>query len=340
MTDDKPTRDVVKDPVVFRSGLSWIALRLLPIAAGALLAGVLVGWLRHGTDFFPGLQGIFWGGALGAAAGFVGRRDPPMLWRGGQRFWAFLTVQLSFFAALFLTLSLIKRPALAPPLTWLREVLGGSSGELFFGASVFNPLTPVAGNISGGAWIAFNLLDAVLFFFCGIIAIGIVIQKYNPRGEGKRGSGPVHYEKPLARRFFVAHAVAVIVVFSILGAANERRSGPRFDSAAIARMEALSGRWVFDDGARLLGAPGEAGAFILEVRGFDLMVGRSETGREYTLSLHGTPPAFTGTLRHGHSSTSIRARFSEDGGELTLAGRTRLRDGSRVDAVVTARRRD
>ena len=342
----------------------WLILRAFPLIVLALAIGALAGGLRWIVDFFPVLHGMLFGAFIGALAGSFGGRDTPRLWGASQRFWLLLNLHLSYLLAMGVTLSHLNAPPLASTLTWLRNVHRGLAGEPFFGANIWTPLQPSIGEISGGAWIFFNVLDNALFLFLALLFVGIVIGKYHDEDEGHLEEGgsetgldsdsdfetnandeemdedadslPTH--APIARRlFFLQWGIISLAVIG-MGALDDSSRDPRgFNPASIAQLRSLEGRYVFEDGAFLLGPPRKEGSFNCRIAGYDNLVCDSEPSGTYMLSLRGSSPTFSGTLYTGKTMRSVRARFSDDGETLQLAGRVQAR-GTRMEALVEARR--
>lgn len=328
------------------AGLFRLFKRGLPLVVLAAVAGVAVGCSRWAAGFIPGVQGMFVGGVLAWLAGrWADPRDAPALWSPGQRFWLWLNGSLTCWLAAGITLSALHAPPLAGPLDWIADVARGTASETLFGARLYQP---VEGPLSGAGWIAFNVFDLALFFVLGLVVLGVVAEKRlgldgdEQDAEQDTATGPPQTAPPcrLARRLFVIQWVAVALVFAGFRVRREPPMPIRFDPVAQARLRELTGRYVFDDGLHLLEPVGQGGAFSLKVYAGDGLIGLSEPEGRYVIRLDYDGRGFRGRIMRGSPTpVYIRARFSKDGRQLTLAGPI-YRHGRELGEVVVEARRE
>ena len=109
----------------------WLLRRFCPILALSAAVGIVVGILRGGMPFIPGIQGMAVGLAIGWAAGWLGRNDPPKYLSIGQRFFFGIASACVFTAATLLTMGVTQAAPFEGPIEWLGEVSSGFIREPF-----------------------------------------------------------------------------------------------------------------------------------------------------------------------------------------------------------------
>lgn len=307
--------------------------QFIPLLLMTIFAGGLAGFLRWIVSFIPGMQGLLWGGLLGYAFGIRGRGQTNDNWHPGERFWLWLNLAFTFTATMWISIALLYTPPLTNPMAWLADVAAGSCGEPYFGPV---PLNSQEGLLSGGAWIFFNGLDFVFLFFFGLLGMGISATK------GER-SGPTATGSPVARRVFLIQWSLLSALGIAVAAWDTGETGLRGHDMAgrtqrITTMQGWAGHYIFDDGNRLLNGPGQNGAFVLRIAGYDTLVGTSVPPHEYMFRLTEQGRQWGGRLdRNGSHAIPLRARFHPDG-RLQLVGRVHAPGGEVLDLEVEARK--
>ena len=166
--------------------LEWIQFRFAPIAALAVILGVVTGYARTQMGFIIGIQGMVAGGIMGYLSGRLGRGDPLVDWTCGRRLRMLVWITVLFAGFHLGTLSAIHSTGVSGPLEWLGDVLKGYESEPFFGARRHG--SAVVGKVDEVWWVVFQLTDLGLFAFLSIAfqAIGFFPDKEKNRGRGGR----------------------------------------------------------------------------------------------------------------------------------------------------------
>lgn len=325
------------------TAMVWVMSRVVLLLVLTAFLGAVTALLRTGTGYFPGIQGLVTGALLAWLAGRIGRRDPPGWWTPGQRFWLWLNLTLTFGFTVLLTLSVLLAPPLAAPFDWLSDVLDGYREEYFFGGSL---LRRYEGLMSGGWWLAFQVLDAIFFFGLGIVVLGSAFtpdqeeggdQEEDEEEEEDTAPMPMPAGPSTARWAFLIQWLLIIAGLAALGLADGKVDAP-FDTEEMSLMQARAGTYRFTDGQGLLAPGGKGGVFRLQPG----MAGEcwllSEPEGEYRVALRGSGLVYEGLVYRGSSAIPVRARFGEDGRSVQLAGTVYRQGMYRSDVLMEARR--
>jgi len=160
----------------------WLVRRILPVLVLVTVGGIVAGVFRAAETFLPGIIGMAAGFVLGWLAGRPARNDPDEANGFGARVGRALGAGVLFETVAPLTVSaLFARPG-EGPLSWLRGVLGGYRGELFYGASGAS-LQSVSGRLLGGSWLFFVAVDLLLFAFLFLVSHGVASSRREDEAE-------------------------------------------------------------------------------------------------------------------------------------------------------------
>lgn len=323
--------------------MGWVMSRVVLLLVLTVFLGAVTALLRTGTGYFPGIQGLVTGALLAWLAGRIGRKDPPGWWSPGQRFWLWLNLTLTFGFTVLLTLSVLLAPPLAAPFDWLSDVLDGYREEYFFGGSL---LRSYEGPMSGGWWLAFQVLDAIFFFGLGIVVLGSAFTPDQESGEeeeedeeDEEKSEPISMPAgpSTARWAFLIQWLLLLGGVMVLGLSDRKVDAP-FDREEMDLMQARAGIYRFTDGQGLLAPSGEGGVFRLQPG----MAGEcwllSEPEGAYRVALRGSGLVYEGLVYRGDSAIPVRARFAQDGRSVQLAGTVYRQGMYRTDVLLEARR--
>lgn len=156
------------------SGAKWTVSRFVPVMVLCAVCGAVLGIFRADACALPGLAGMLAGGVAGYGAGRLGRGDPLRFWAFGQRLWLAFAGALIYGWVQLLVAGAVHATPVDSPFYWISEVADGFLREPFFsmGQTGGVVLRAYSGTLTGGWWIFFNLLDAVLFAFLFLVSTG------------------------------------------------------------------------------------------------------------------------------------------------------------------------
>ncbi|MCD4751407.1 MAG: hypothetical protein K8R59_18725 [Thermoanaerobaculales bacterium] len=330
----------------------YLLRRLLPCVLIVLAGAVVMGFARVFVLFIPGIMGMIAGGVLGWATGRVGRGDPEEVWTFGHRMGLALGAGLLYGVGTAVVVSVVNTGTMGLPLDWLADVVAGTEGEYFVGASK-NSFQSVEGELSGAWWLIFSIVDGLLFSFLFLVTTGI---GWSPDDgseddsveEDIGGFESVPPPLPLAPGraaphfglisfgFFVVVSLGALVgpaVWPFLGLSpGAEISGERLISE-------LQGDWIFGEEATFLGRTEAERSFTLQ-RGLRTeLVGFSAVSANFMLTVEPRRDGvFEGRLNlRGRDLLYLRMRPSDDRSELAFSVDWYTMRG-RTEKLLTARR--
>jgi hypothetical protein len=260
----------------------WLLWRFIPVLGLSAAFGVVVGILRGGMPFLPGIQGMAIGLATGYAAGWLGRNDSPEYLSVGQRFFFGIAAACVFTSATLLTMGFMQAAPFEGPLEWLGEVSSGFIREPFYGVGNFRNYS---GMLTGGWWRGFTFLDSGLYVFLFLVGAIAGIPRGNvpatdgsvaPEDDGGDDSDGAPREKT---RVALGGLVGVLLLlgagFVVLNAYEDAGSHVSLSPDTLKIIRPLVGRWILKDPAGVIRGTDEDRMFDLRLGGFDSLRGIS-----------------------------------------------------------------
>ncbi|MCP4897238.1 MAG: hypothetical protein GY906_09740 [bacterium] len=299
----------------------WFFRRLIPCMLLVLLGAVIAGLVRGYVLFVPGIMGMVVGGVVGWVSGRLGRGDPEHMWSFANRGWLSIGAGLFYAVCAALVVSVVNIGSMSLPLDWLAEVMAGYEGEVFVGFST-NSYQSTGGDISGGWWIFFAIVDWLLFAFLFLVATMVgwggnetsqdsLEQKPSPiRPERLRMPLPM-----VSFVFFALMSLAAVIGLAMWPYSGVAPFGAASDSNLVSE---LHGDWIFGPEAEFLGSSETERRFTLMPGLGSELAGFSEIPTQFMLSLElRRGGVFEGRLSLGVGGIlPIRMQASEDRTEL------------------------
>ncbi len=318
----------------------WIRFRFVPAMLVAAVAGALLGALRGSLGFsLFGIQGMVAGGLVGYATGWLGRNDPGRHWIFTQRVWLALAAAVAFVVPHLAVTSFVHAGPIDPPLYWLGEVVDGSLKEPFLAIKRGGS---AAGEVEGGWWVAFTLVDTALLAFAHLAGTVMALSgtaALEPDASAPDSIGPVRSARHAAL-WLVVLVAAGAVAYAV--APWEPRPNP-YSTDNIARITRLAGEWRILDGQGIFADTEGERRFTLRVVGFNTLVGTSAEPGAYEISVDNEGENFRGQLRHSRHEgfaglpTYFRMRPSANDAQILMVFE-RYGSGGRRDVTVAAAR--
>ena len=304
----------------------WLVRRFCPILALSAAVGIVVGILRGGMPFFPGVQGMAVGLAVGWAAGRLGRNDPPKYLSIGQRFFFGIAAACVFTSATLLTMGFMQAAPFEGPIEWLGEVSSGFIREPFYGVGNFRDYS---GTLTGGWWRGFTFLDAGLFVFLFLVGAIAGI----PRGSvPAKADGPEAPEEddvddgdddsdadPREKtRVALGGLVAALLLlgagFAVLNAYEDAGSHVSLSPDTLKIIRPLVGRWILKEPAGVVRGTDEDRMFDLKLGGFDSLRGISVRPGRFALDFTWWGGHYRGKLWLSGRTMPLWVRMRPDAG--------------------------
>lgn len=149
---------------------TYLWRRIVPMTALCVAVGLAVGWFRATVVAMPGLFGMGAGLTTGWLFGVIQKNDPKKTWTCRYGILSTLAAAVVFESVGALAASFFHAGQNDGTFDWLAGVLAGRITEGFFSAG---HVYIYRGGMTGGWWLAFVLLDGLLFAFLFIVSAGV-----------------------------------------------------------------------------------------------------------------------------------------------------------------------